>query len=148
MKSATNKIRCRSSGVEHSLGKGEVGEFKSPRQAPFSVTYTSDPSIYLYFIAIPFIVGMCFEMFLIFPHEVVWIYDRYCFGVFGLSWVALAYVGWWVATSGQRMIGIGIMIVMIIEGIIYNAVTKPKTDKPKRKRRNAAAANALQKPAR
>lgn len=55
--------------------------------------------------------------------------------VFGLSWVALAYVGWWVATSGQGMIGIGIMIaVMIIEGIIYNAVTKPKTDKPKEKK--------------
>ncbi len=55
--------------------------------------------------------------------------------VFGLSWVALAYVGWWVATSGQGMIGIGIMIaVMIIEGIIYNAVTKPKTDKPKDKK--------------
>ena len=55
--------------------------------------------------------------------------------VFGLSWVALAYVGWWVATSGQGMIGIGIMMaVMIIEGIIYNAVTKPKTDKPKDKK--------------
>ena len=55
--------------------------------------------------------------------------------VFGLSWVVLAYVGWWVATSGQGMIGIGIMFaVMIIEGIIYNAVTKPKTDKPKEKK--------------
>ena len=54
--------------------------------------------------------------------------------IFGFSWVALAYVGWWVATSGQGMIGIGIMIaVMIIEGIVYNAVTKPKTDKPKSK---------------
>ena len=52
--------------------------------------------------------------------------------VFGFSWVALAYVGWWVATSGQGMIGIGFMMaVMIVEGIIYNAVTKPKNDKPK-----------------
>ena len=54
--------------------------------------------------------------------------------LFGLFWVALAYIGWWVATSGQGLIGIGFMIVvMIIEGIIYNAVTKPKTDKPKAK---------------
>ena len=52
--------------------------------------------------------------------------------IFGFSWVARAYVGWWVATSGQGMIGIGFMIaVMIVEGIIYNAVTKPKNDKPK-----------------
>ena len=52
--------------------------------------------------------------------------------IFGFSWVVLAYVGWWVATSGQGMIGIGFMLaVMIIEGIVYNAVTKPKTDKPK-----------------
>ena len=56
--------------------------------------------------------------------------------IFGLFWVALAYIGWWVATSGQGMIGIGIMItVMIIEGIIYNAATKPKTDKPKEAKR-------------
>ena len=36
--------------------------------------------------------------------------------IFGFSWVALAYVGWWVATSGQGMIGIGFMLaVMIID---------------------------------
>ena len=52
--------------------------------------------------------------------------------VFGFSWVAITFIGWWIATSGQGMIGIGIMIaVMIIEGIIYNAMTKPKKDKPK-----------------
>lgn len=50
--------------------------------------------------------------------------------LFGFFWVALAFVGWWVATSGQGWIGIGFMItIMIIEGIIYNAVTKPKTEK-------------------
>ena len=58
---------------------------------------------------------------------------------FGFFWVALAYIGWWVATSGQGMIGLGIMVVvMTIEGMIYNAITKPKKDKPndnKKKRR-------------
>ena len=65
--------------------------------------------------------------------------------LFGLFWVALAFIGWWVATSGQGLIGIGFMIVvMILEGVIYNAVTKPKTDKPKakntKKRRSCALA--------
>ena len=55
--------------------------------------------------------------------------------LFGLFWVALAYIGWWVATSGQGLIGLGFMLViLIIEGIVYNAVTKPKTDKPKAKK--------------
>lgn len=55
--------------------------------------------------------------------------------LFGFFWVAIAYIGWWVATSGQGLIGIGFMfVVMIVEGIIYNAVTKPKTDKPKAKK--------------
>ena len=55
--------------------------------------------------------------------------------LFGLFWVALAYIGWWVATSGQGLIGLGFMfVILIIEGIIYNAVTKPKTDKPKAKK--------------
>lgn len=59
--------------------------------------------------------------------------------LFGLFWVFVAFIGWWIATSGQGMIGIGLMfVVLIVEGIIYNAVTKPKTDKPeksKKKRR-------------
>ena len=54
--------------------------------------------------------------------------------LFGLFWVALAYIGWFVATSGQGLIGIGFMfVVMILEGIIYNAVTKPKTAKADKK---------------
>lgn len=59
--------------------------------------------------------------------------------LFGFFWVALAFIGWWIATSGQGWIGIGIMIaVLIIEGIVYNAATKPKkekADKGKKKRR-------------
>ena len=51
--------------------------------------------------------------------------------LFGFFWVALAFVGWWVATSGQGWIGIGFMVaIMIIEGIIYNMITKPKKEKP------------------
>ena len=61
--------------------------------------------------------------------------------VFGFFWVALAFIGWWIGTSGQGWIGIGIMFfVMITEGIVYNAITKPKKEKAdkgrnKRKRR-------------
>lgn len=56
--------------------------------------------------------------------------------IFGFFWVALAFIGWWIATSGQGMIGIAIMfVILIIEGIIYNAITKPKTDKPKDKKK-------------
>ena len=50
--------------------------------------------------------------------------------VFGLFWAAIVGIGWWVATSGQGMIGIGIMaFAMIAEGIVYNAATKPKKEK-------------------
>ena len=44
--------------------------------------------------------------------------------------IGLVVIGWWVATSGQGMIGIGIMaFAMIAEGIVYNAATKPKKEK-------------------
>lgn len=56
--------------------------------------------------------------------------------LFGFFWSIAALIGWWVATSGQGWIGLGIMFfVLIIEGIIYNAMTKPKTEKPDKKSR-------------
>ena len=57
--------------------------------------------------------------------------------LFGFFWVAFAFVGWWVATSGQGWIGLGIMaFVMIIEGIIYNMATKPKKEKQDKGRKS------------
>ena len=57
--------------------------------------------------------------------------------LFGFFWLALAFVGWWVATSGQGWIGLGIMaFVMIIEGIIYNMATKPKKEKAAKGRKS------------
>lgn len=57
--------------------------------------------------------------------------------LFGFFWVFIAFVGWWVATSGQGWIGLGIMaFVMIIEGIIYNMATKPKTEKQDKGRKS------------
>ncbi|MGC6536848.1 MAG: hypothetical protein ACON44_05780 [Candidatus Puniceispirillaceae bacterium] len=54
---------------------------------------------------------------------------------FGLFWALAAFIGWWVATSGQGWIGLGIMFaVMVVEGIIYNAVTKPKKEKPEKEK--------------
>lgn len=56
--------------------------------------------------------------------------------LFGFFWSIAALIGWWVATSGQGWIGLGIMFfVLIIEGISYNAMTKPKTEKPDKKSR-------------
>ena len=57
--------------------------------------------------------------------------------LFGFFWLALAFVGWWIATSGQGWIGLGIMaFVMIIEGIIYNMATKPKKEKADKGRKS------------
>ena len=56
---------------------------------------------------------------------------------FGFFWSIAALIGWWVATSGQGWIGLGIMVfVLIIEGIIYNSMTKPKKEKADKKTRN------------
>ena len=56
---------------------------------------------------------------------------------FGFFWSMAALIGWWVATSGQGWIGLGMMFfVLIIEGIVYNAMTKPKKEKTEKKGRN------------
>ena len=56
---------------------------------------------------------------------------------FGFFWSMAALIGWWVATSGQGWIGLVIMFfVLIMEGIVYNSMTKPKKEKTEKKGRN------------
>lgn len=62
--------------------------------------------------------------------------------IFAAGWIVVIYLAWWVGTSGNGWLGLGIMMfVLIVEGIIYGQLTKPRkpkaeeTKKPKRRRR-------------
>jgi len=61
--------------------------------------------------------------------------------VFALSWCVVIFIAWWVGTSGNGWLGLGIMFtVLVVEGIIYGQMTKvrkpkPESEKKKKRRR-------------
>lgn len=66
-------------------------------------------------------------------------------GVFGMifaaGWVVAVFIGWWLGTSVNGWVGLGVMFfIMVIEGVIYDQLTKerkpkPEDDKKKKKKR-------------